>query len=56
MVKLHRLQVLTDTGYRMDLLQRLANLGWAVEAAFGGVEGCVNPQDRICIVQSRPQV
>jgi len=60
MVKLHRLQVLTDTGYRMDLLQRLANVGWAVEAAFGGIaqdiEGCVDPQDRICIVQSRPQV
>jgi len=60
MVKLHRLQLITDPGYRQNLLQRLADVGRQVEAAFGGtpqdIEGCVDPQDRIFIVQSRPQV
>jgi len=59
-VKLHRLQIITDPGYRQNLLQRLADVGRQVEAAFGGmpqdIEGCVDPQDRIFIVQSRPQV
>eukprot|EP00440_Ansanella_granifera_P013023 gb/GFBE01014147.1/.p1 GENE.gb/GFBE01014147.1/~~gb/GFBE01014147.1/.p1 ORF type:complete len:2306 (+),score=572.89 gb/GFBE01014147.1/:1-6918(+) len=60
MVKFHRLKLITDQGYRQDLLTRLAEVGRQVEQAFGGmpqdIEGCVDPQDRIFIVQSRPQV
>jgi alpha-glucan, water dikinase len=60
MVKFHRLKLIMDQNYRQDLLNRLAEVGREVEAAFGGVpqdiEGCVDPQDRIFIVQSRPQV
>jgi len=59
-VRFHRLQLVTDPGYRQGLLQRLADVGRAVERAFGGVpqdiEGCVDPQDRVFVVQSRPQV
>jgi len=60
MVKFHRLRLVTDQGYRQNLLSRLAEVGRQVEEAFGGfpqdIEGCVDPQDRIFIVQSRPQV
>jgi len=60
MVKFHRLQLITDAAYRQNLLNRLAEVGKFVEQAFGGfpqdIEGCVDPQDRIFIVQSRPQV
>jgi len=60
MVKFHRLQLIADSAYRNRLLQRLADVGRQVEEAFGGVpqdiEGCVDPDDRIFIVQSRPQV
>ena len=60
MVKFHRFRLLTDKGYRQNLLTKLAEAGRHVEKAFGGqpqdIEGCVDPQDRIFIVQSRPQV
>jgi len=60
MVRFHRLQIVVDADYRRNLLQRIADVGRAVEQAFGGaaqdIEGCVDPQDRIFIVQSRPQV
>jgi len=59
-VRLHRLPVVTDRGYRQDLLKRIAEVGWATETAFGGapqdIEGCVDVGDRIFVVQSRPQV
>eukprot|EP00928_Gymnodinium_smaydae_P040513 TRINITY_DN27468_c0_g1_i1.p1 TRINITY_DN27468_c0_g1~~TRINITY_DN27468_c0_g1_i1.p1 ORF type:complete len:1602 (+),score=466.16 TRINITY_DN27468_c0_g1_i1:144-4808(+) len=58
--RLHRLPVVTDAAYRMQLLKRIAEVGWAVEKAFDGapqdIEGCVDVKDRIFIVQSRPQV
>eukprot|EP00931_Biecheleriopsis_adriatica_P065295 TRINITY_DN39875_c0_g1_i1.p1 TRINITY_DN39875_c0_g1~~TRINITY_DN39875_c0_g1_i1.p1 ORF type:complete len:1562 (+),score=396.94 TRINITY_DN39875_c0_g1_i1:71-4756(+) len=58
--RLHRLQVVTDRSYRLQLLKRIAEVGWAVEKAFDGapqdIEGCVDVQERIFIVQSRPQV
>eukprot|EP00928_Gymnodinium_smaydae_P040973 TRINITY_DN2774_c1_g4_i1.p1 TRINITY_DN2774_c1_g4~~TRINITY_DN2774_c1_g4_i1.p1 ORF type:complete len:2307 (+),score=559.49 TRINITY_DN2774_c1_g4_i1:84-7004(+) len=60
MVQFHRLSIIADSAYRKQLLSRLAEVGRAVERAFGGmpqdIEGCVDPQDRIFIVQSRPQV
>jgi len=60
MVKFHRFRLLTDKSYRQNLLTKLAEAGRHVEKAFGGqpqdIEGCVDPQDRIFIVQSRPQV
>eukprot|EP00931_Biecheleriopsis_adriatica_P076364 TRINITY_DN5007_c0_g1_i2.p1 TRINITY_DN5007_c0_g1~~TRINITY_DN5007_c0_g1_i2.p1 ORF type:complete len:2309 (-),score=523.43 TRINITY_DN5007_c0_g1_i2:77-6955(-) len=60
MVRFHRLKLITDAGYRQELLSRLAEVGRQVEQAFGGmpqdIEGCVDPQGRIFIVQSRPQV
>jgi alpha-glucan,water dikinase len=59
-IRFHRMPVVTDRSYRQKLLQRIAEAGWAIEKAFDGVpqdiEGCVDPQDRIFIVQSRPQV
>eukprot|EP00930_Biecheleria_cincta_P046432 TRINITY_DN32012_c0_g1_i1.p1 TRINITY_DN32012_c0_g1~~TRINITY_DN32012_c0_g1_i1.p1 ORF type:complete len:2307 (+),score=411.66 TRINITY_DN32012_c0_g1_i1:130-7050(+) len=60
LVKFHRFRLITDKNYRQTLLSRLAEVGRQVEEAFGGapqdIEGCVDPQDRIFIVQSRPQV
>ncbi|CAJ1410242.1 unnamed protein product [Effrenium voratum] len=59
MVRFHRLRLLTDHSFRQTLLSKLAEAGRAVEKAFGSpqdIEGCVDPQDRIFIVQSRPQV
>jgi len=59
-VRFHRLQLVIDKAYRQNLLQKLADVGRSVEQAFGGtpqdIEGCIDPQDRIFIVQSRPQV
>eukprot|EP00405_Crypthecodinium_cohnii_P009469 CAMPEP_0206439612 /NCGR_PEP_ID=MMETSP0324_2-20121206/12309_1 /ASSEMBLY_ACC=CAM_ASM_000836 /TAXON_ID=2866 /ORGANISM="Crypthecodinium cohnii, Strain Seligo" /LENGTH=2296 /DNA_ID=CAMNT_0053907255 /DNA_START=112 /DNA_END=7002 /DNA_ORIENTATION=- len=59
-VRFHRLQLIMDPKYRLDILKRLAEVGRQVEKAFGGapqdIEGCIDPQDRIFIVQSRPQV
>ncbi|CAK9064489.1 Alpha-glucan water dikinase [Durusdinium trenchii] len=58
--RLHRLNVVTDATYRMQLLKRIAEVGWATEKAFDGapqdIEGCVDVRERIFIVQSRPQV
>lgn len=58
--RLHRLNVITDRDYRMQLLKRIAEVGWATEKAFDGapqdIEGCVDVTERIFIVQSRPQV
>lgn len=58
--RLHRLNVITDRDYRMQLLKRIAEVGWATEKAFDGapqdIEGCVDVRERIFIVQSRPQV
>jgi len=60
LIKFHRLRLVAEPGYRQDLLRRIAQVGRDVELAFGGVaqdiEGCVDPEDRIFIVQSRPQV
>jgi len=60
LARLHRLPVVTDHAYRQSLLRRIAEAGWATEAAFGGtaqdIEGCVDVEDRLFIVQSRPQV
>lgn len=59
-VKLHKLRVVCDADYRRQLLHRLVEAGREVERAFNGqpqdIEGCVDHQDRIFIVQSRPQV
>lgn len=59
-LRLHRLPLITDRGYRQNLLRRIAEVGWATEKAFDGfpqdIEGCVDVSDRIVIVQSRPQV
>jgi len=59
-VRLHRIPLVTDTGYRENILKRIAEVGWSTEKAFGGaaqdIEGCVDVKDRIFVVQSRPQV
>jgi alpha-glucan,water dikinase len=56
----HRVGLIYDRPYRQQLLKRIAQVGWAVETHFAGmpqdIEGCVDDQDRIFIVQSRPQV
>mmetsp|Transcript_50002 Transcript_50002/g.119389 ORF Transcript_50002/g.119389 Transcript_50002/m.119389 type:complete len:1561 (-) Transcript_50002:177-4859(-) len=58
--RLHRLSVIVDADYRTKLLKRIAEVGWATEKAFDGapqdIEGCVDVNERIYIVQSRPQV
>lgn len=58
--RVHRMQVVTDRAYRQKLLTRIAETGWAVEKAFDGapqdIEGCIDVEDRVFIVQSRPQV
>ncbi|CAJ1398568.1 unnamed protein product [Effrenium voratum] len=58
--RLHRLSVIVDAEYRTKLLKRIAEVGWATEKAFDGapqdIEGCVDVNERIYIVQSRPQV
>eukprot|EP00930_Biecheleria_cincta_P003683 TRINITY_DN104608_c0_g1_i1.p1 TRINITY_DN104608_c0_g1~~TRINITY_DN104608_c0_g1_i1.p1 ORF type:complete len:1573 (+),score=330.14 TRINITY_DN104608_c0_g1_i1:248-4720(+) len=59
-LRLHRLPVVTDSAYRQKLLKRIAEVGWAIEKAFDGapqdIEGCIDVNDRVFIVQSRPQV
>jgi len=56
----HRVALVCDRPYRQELLTRIAEVGWAVERHFAGmaqdIEGCVDDQERIFIVQSRPQV
>jgi len=58
--RVHRMPVVTDRAYRQKLLKNIAETGWAVEKAFDGtpqdIEGCIDVQDRVFIVQSRPQV
>jgi alpha-glucan,water dikinase len=56
----HRVALVTNKNYRQQLLKRIASVGWTIEQRFGGmpqdIEGAVDDQDRIFIVQSRPQV
>jgi alpha-glucan,water dikinase len=56
-VRLARL--LTDEGFRKDLLRRIAETGVAIEQALGSaqdVEGCVEADGSITVVQTRPQM
>jgi alpha-glucan, water dikinase len=48
-----------DVIFRSDLLSRVAESGWALERALGSaqdVEGVVDPDGKVYIVQTRPQV
>jgi alpha-glucan,water dikinase len=48
-----------DVAFRRDVLSRVAKAGWALEKALGGaqdVEGVVDPEGQVYIVQTRPQV
>jgi alpha-glucan,water dikinase len=48
-----------DAEFRAQLLEQVAALGMAVEGAFGSpqdVEGAVDGEGRLFVVQSRPQV
>jgi len=49
-----------DAAFRNDLLRRLFDLGRLVEANFGGkpqdIEGAVDREGRLVVLQSRPQV
>jgi len=52
-------RLLTDEGFRKDLLSRVAKTGAAIEDALGSaqdVEGCVAADGAIFVVQTRPQV
>ena len=51
--------LVADEGFRSALLARIAAAGAAVEAALGGpqdIEGCVEADGTITLVQTRPQV
>ncbi len=52
-------RLLADEGFRMDLLSRVAKTGAAIEDALGSaqdVEGCVEADGSIFVVQTRPQM
>lgn len=52
-------RLLTDEGFRRDLLKRIAETGIAIEDALGSaqdVEGCVETDGSITVVQTRPQM
>lgn len=53
-------RLLTDSAFRSDLMTRVARAASAVEAACGGVaqdvEGCVDEDGSVVVVQTRPQV
>jgi len=52
--------LLFDAAFREKLLRRLFDLGRAVEANFGGkaqdIEGCVDAEGGLMVLQARPQV
>ena len=51
-------RLLTDEAFRTDLLSRIAKVGAAVEEALGSaqdIEGCVEADGSITVVQTRPQ-
>jgi len=53
------LPLVWDDAFRTQLLTRIAQAGIAVEAALGSpqdIEGCVDGEGRIHLVQTRPQV
>ena len=53
-------RLLTDAAFRAALMARVARAAAAVEAACGGVaqdvEGCVDDEGNVYVVQTRPQV
>ena len=52
-------RLLTDEAFRKDLLMRIAETGVAIEQALGSaqdVEGCVETDGSITVVQTRPQM
>ena len=52
-------RLLTDEAFRKDLLRRIAETGVAIEQALGSaqdVEGCVEADGSITVVQTRPQM
>jgi alpha-glucan,water dikinase len=52
-------RLIADEGFRKDLLRRIAETGVAIEDALGSaqdVEGCVEADGSITVVQTRPQM
>ena len=52
-------RLLTDEGFRQQLLSSIARTGHAVEEALGSaqdVEGCVEADGTVTVVQTRPQM
>jgi alpha-glucan,water dikinase len=52
-------RLIADEGFRKDLLKRIAEVGVAIEDALGSaqdVEGCVEADGSITVVQTRPQM
>lgn len=52
-------RLLADEAFCMDLLSRVAKTGAAIEDALGSaqdVEGCVEADGSIFVVQTRPQM
>lgn len=51
--------LVTNPGFRMDLLSRICGVGADIETALGSaqdIEGVVAPDGSITVVQTRPQV
>jgi alpha-glucan,water dikinase len=54
---LHRL--MSNEGFRRDLLSKVAKVGLSIEKALGtpqDIEGCVEADGSITVVQTRPQM
>ena len=52
-------RLLSDEGFRTQLLSNIAKTGASVEEALGSaqdVEGCVEADGSITVVQTRPQM
>ncbi len=52
-------RIMQDDAFRRELMSRICKTGLAIENALGGaqdVEGVVDPQGRITVVQTRPQM
>ena len=51
---------MTDSGFRTELMLRVAAAGLCIERACGGraqdVEGCIDGEGNLFCVQTRPQV
>ena len=59
LMNVSNVRLLLDEEFRRDLLARIAKTGQAIEDALGSaqdIEGCVEKDGSITVVQTRPQM